>query len=216
MGTPFKDGFMSKTSKEILLSIAFDEFASFGYEKSSIRNICYTANVNVSSISYYFNNKDGLYSEVIKESINKINEYLNPVLQEYKQKSDSVLDKKQAFEILNKIIRCFLEGICVPKFPENIVKIYLQEYTNPTRFFLLFEENLNKIYIPVISKLLIETNDRKISDKEAAIYVFILFSQIFNLSVRKNSVLKLINEKSYTDKDIEMFVKIISSSVLFK
>ena len=127
-------------------------------------------------------------------------------------KQDNKKEKKS--KILEKIIRCFIEGICIPKFPENIVKIYLYEYTNPTDFFYLFEDNLNKIYIPVISDLLITVNDAKISGSEVKIYVFILFSQIFNLSVRKNSVLKLINETTYSEQNIKLFIKIILSSVL--
>lgn len=205
---------MSKTSKEILLNLAIDEFANFGYAKSSIRNICLAANINVSSISYYFSNKDGLYQEVIKFAIDKINEYLKDVLNEYRNAKNINLNKKSAIKILEKIIRCFIEGICIPKFPENIVKIYLYEYTNPTDFFYLFEDNLNKIYIPVISDLLITVNDAKISESEVKIYVFTLFSQIFNLSVRKNSVLKLINETTYSAQNIELFIKIILSSVL--
>ena len=117
-------------------------------------------------------------------------------------------NKDVALSILKEVIKYFVEAICVPKFPENIVKIYLNEYASPTKFFTLFE--------PIISDLLVQANDNNISDKEAAVYVFILFSQIFNLSVRKNAVLKLIDENNYSSQNIEMFIKIISSSVLIR
>ena len=205
---------MSKTSREILLNIAIGEFASFGYAKASIRSICQIANINVSSVSYYFGGKDKLYEAVIKESINKINDYLNPVISKYSDAKEMFPNKDVALSILKEVIKYFVEAICVPKFPENIVKIYLNEYASPTKFFTLFEQNINNFYIPIISDLLVQANDNNISDKEAAVYVFILFSQIFNLSVRKNAVLKLIDENNYSAQNIEMFIKIISSSVL--
>ncbi len=205
---------MSKTSREILLNIAIGEFASFGYAKASIRSICQLANINVSSISYYFGGKDKLYEAVIKESVNKINDYLNPVISKYNNAKEIFPNKDVALNILKEMIKYFVEAICVPKFPEDIIRIYLNEYANPTKFFTLFEQNINNFYIPIISDLLIQANDNNISDKEAAVYVFILFSQIFNLSVRKNAVLKLIDENNYSAQNIEMFIKIISSSVL--
>ncbi len=48
-----------------LLSAAGPVFASHGSEKSTVRQICASADVNVASVAYYFGDKLGLYREVI-------------------------------------------------------------------------------------------------------------------------------------------------------
>ena len=54
---------MVKNSKEKIINVAIKEFDDKGYEVASTRDICAIAGVNVSSISYYFDNKRGLYNE---------------------------------------------------------------------------------------------------------------------------------------------------------
>jgi len=51
-------------ARERLLLAGLRLFAEQGYAKTSIRQICLAASVNVASVSYYFGNKAGLYRAV--------------------------------------------------------------------------------------------------------------------------------------------------------
>ncbi|MDX1958498.1 MAG: TetR/AcrR family transcriptional regulator [Leptospiraceae bacterium] len=57
---------MSKNSREKILTAGKKEFAKYGYSKSSIRNICKAADVNIALVRYYFKDKEGLYRELIQ------------------------------------------------------------------------------------------------------------------------------------------------------
>ena len=46
------------SSKKKILDIAFNLFSSQGYAATSVRQIASTAEVNISSIGYYFGGKD--------------------------------------------------------------------------------------------------------------------------------------------------------------
>lgn len=52
--------------KEKILIVAAREFASKGYNKTTIRGICKRAKVNVASINYYFRNKESLYKKMFE------------------------------------------------------------------------------------------------------------------------------------------------------
>ena len=53
-------------TRERILKIACEVFAKRGYPKTTVREICQQAGVNVASINYYFSSKEKLYEEVCK------------------------------------------------------------------------------------------------------------------------------------------------------
>ena len=55
-----------RASREILLNAAGEIFAERGYEAATVKEITDRAGVNVASVSYYFRDKLGLYTEVLR------------------------------------------------------------------------------------------------------------------------------------------------------
>ncbi len=53
-------------TRERILKIACEVFAKRGFRKTTVRDICQQAGVNVASVNYYFNSKEKLYEEVCK------------------------------------------------------------------------------------------------------------------------------------------------------
>ncbi|MFZ2312273.1 MAG: TetR/AcrR family transcriptional regulator [Methylobacter sp.] len=58
--------------RERLLKAALDSFLSDEYHKVTTRLIADKADVNVSMIRYYFGNKEGLYEEMIRDTMNPL------------------------------------------------------------------------------------------------------------------------------------------------
>jgi len=54
--------------RERLLQVAFEVFAEQGFRKTTVRDICCRAAVNVASVNYYFGSKQELYEEVCRHS----------------------------------------------------------------------------------------------------------------------------------------------------
>ena len=63
--------------RERLLKAALDSFLSDEYHKVTTRLIAEKADANVSMIRYYFGNKEGLYEEMIRETLNPLLEVLD-------------------------------------------------------------------------------------------------------------------------------------------
>ena len=59
---------MASDSKSKLLISAFEEFAKNGFFGASTRDIASNANINISSILYYFGGKKGIYTAALKKN----------------------------------------------------------------------------------------------------------------------------------------------------
>lgn len=59
---------MSSSTKEKILNVAGPVFAEKGFQRTTVRELCEKASVNVASINYYFGDKQNLYSEVIRQA----------------------------------------------------------------------------------------------------------------------------------------------------
>lgn len=107
-----------------LLREALRLFAAQGFAKTSTRAIAQAANVNISAISYYFGNKQGLYRSA----------YYEPMAQRSPQKAaaqiaDSALSLEQALQV-------FFEYMLVPFAQDDVmcdsVRLQLREMLEPT------------------------------------------------------------------------------------
>jgi AcrR family transcriptional regulator len=58
---------LGRDSREILLEVAGEIFAERGYEAATIKEITDRAGANVASVNYYFGDKLGLYTEVLRQ-----------------------------------------------------------------------------------------------------------------------------------------------------
>ncbi len=53
-------------TKDKILEAAMQEFADFGYRRSTVRGICRRAGVNIAAVNYYFSGKEELYRQVFE------------------------------------------------------------------------------------------------------------------------------------------------------
>ena len=56
-------------TREKLIEAAGEVFAEVGFHNATVREICALAGTNIAAVNYYFGEKLGLYSEVLKSSI---------------------------------------------------------------------------------------------------------------------------------------------------
>ena len=60
-----KAGTISEETKTRLLQAATEEFAEYGYERSSLRRICKNAEVTTGALYFFFQDKEDLFQSVI-------------------------------------------------------------------------------------------------------------------------------------------------------
>jgi len=102
---------VSDNARERLLKAALDCFLSDEYHNVTTRSIAEKARVNVSMIRYYFGNKEGLYEEMIRDT-------MSPLL---KVLDGPMLDSVDGFKGLMKLYYDAMAS--KPEFPKLILKI---------------------------------------------------------------------------------------------
>ena len=108
---------MDNATQEKLFAAAIPLFAQKGYAAVSIREIAKAADVNVSSISYYFRGKEGLYHAIVEEHVKAI--------------ADSILSAEKLAP--EERLRHYAQGICEVYTKKPYVTRFLQsELVNPT------------------------------------------------------------------------------------
>ncbi len=192
-----------ENSKEKILNTAIKLFAQKGYDGTSIREICKSANINICMISYYFGGKQELYQEIITNLIKSQNAYLESFLdidEDFSNKS-----KKELIEKLQIVLEKFIDY-----FYSNI--------SNDLIAFLVKEQQKSdfKIEPPAIiylRKLVAAILDKQASDKEIIFKVLFLISQINSPKILTTFSLKVLNQTEFTDEDIQIIKNNIKTYV---
>lgn len=108
--------------RERLLKAALDSFLSDDYHKVTTRLIAEKADANISMIRYYFGNKEGLYEEMIRDTMNPLLKVLDG------QMLNSVDGFKDFFSLYYEVMSKH------PEFPKLILKVLALNQAPGRRF----------------------------------------------------------------------------------
>ena len=123
-----------------LLDAALGLFAEQGFAKTSIREIALTAQVNVSAISYYFGNKQGLYSALFQDP------RINPPGLPLRQASLN--------EVIDHSLRTMTEQLKQGDMARQCVKLFMREMLSPTGLWEAeIENNIKPAHLGLVDAL---------------------------------------------------------------
>lgn len=106
----------NKEARKKLLLYASECFTTMPYEKVSTRLLAEKAEVNVAMIRYYFGNKEGLFEEMVRETIEPV---LKKALQLVNHKTQ--LDTQEG---LIEVMRTYYHTmLSTPNFPKLLVQV---------------------------------------------------------------------------------------------
>jgi TetR/AcrR family transcriptional regulator, regulator of cefoperazone and chloramphenicol sensitivity len=107
-----------------LLEAGGEIFAQMGYHAATIREIAQRAGANVAAVNYHFGDKLGLYTEVLRESMQSTtrNEALRAAL-EYKTAPE---------EVLREVISALLHTVCAADHRDRRLGLMMHELAQPT------------------------------------------------------------------------------------
>ncbi len=201
---------MKSDTREKIVETAVYAFADNGYEQTATRDILAKAGANVAAISYYFGNKQGLYTEILTRISARIASAFEDLLAEYEALTAQKDPPAEECEnLLKKFVRIFVELFCSDALTTAMCMIYVREYVEPSPEFKLFFHDINAAYRKIFANLLVRANHKEITQKEAILQVVMLFSFIFTLITRKNIILEAMEWKKYTPKTVDEILAVI-------
>lgn len=186
-----------------LLREALRLFAAQGFAKTSTRAIAQAAGVNISAISYYFGNKEGLYRSAYYEPIGNRSPKKTAA-----QITDPLLSLEQALQV-------FFEHMFVPFAQADImcdsVRLNLREVLEPTG---LWKEVITKritVIHRALEHLIVKHLALEKSDDEIQRLVFAIGGIPFQLIVGHEVVLSLcpnlLKHRNATANAVESMVR---------
>jgi len=102
-----------------LLDAAIQVFAERGYDKSSTREICRLAQANVAAIHYHFGDKAGLYREVLRAGLNRLEDPFEP-------------ERLTRRATLLRFYRFLLAPLAGSELHQRLIRIHIREELEPT------------------------------------------------------------------------------------
>ncbi len=112
---------IARASREALLSAAGETFAERGYENATIKEITDRAGVNVASVNYYFRDKLGLYTEVLRQGLHNGRLALPPDCEGLSPE-----------ERLTRFIHSFMDSLVAAGRPSWCGRLMIRELAQPT------------------------------------------------------------------------------------
>ena len=197
---------MAADSKSKLLLSAFEEFAKNGFFGASTRDIAARANINISSILYYFGGKKGIYTAALKNIVAVVNDMTADLTAQYQvvQKSENQQD---AAQLLKDFMKRFLMILCSETLSSDMKKVFLSEYSCPSdEFSILYDELIRPVH-DKISNLLCWASAKKIPIKDCYFYIITLFSTFFVFVSREDNICNIME---WDKKDSQLLDKLLT------
>lgn len=154
-----------KEPRERILDSAAELFAMRGYADVGVREIAERANVNVAMISYYFNNKAGIFKEIIRRYFNDMRSILQEAKNHQSNSEDAIKFLVQETVNLMKS-KTFFCKVAIAEMPFNIPEFvdfktevirmhidYVRQTLEIANFFI-FEPQYQSIIGPAFISLL--------------------------------------------------------------
>ncbi len=191
-------------TRKKILTVAAKEFASKGYNKATIRNICKRARVNVASINYYFRNKESLYKKMF--------EFLF-----YETRGENVFEKRWdgSFSEWKTTIREWVEKIILDIVQENPLnqckwKIFEREMQNPSEIFTNIYETFMKPRLSNLASHFKRALIAETSDEDIYIRVFSVISNCIFYSHDRVLINMVFPDGKFVTKNMEKIINNIT------
>ncbi|ATB69931.1 putative DNA-binding transcriptional regulator [Sulfurospirillum diekertiae] len=185
-----KDSTQSKLPKEKILQTAYRLFGERSLEDVSVRELAKEANVNISSINYYYGSKEELYLAVVNTitqmMAQKATEFMNAftVAQKDTVASDAfyIYWLKHLLEMIARLI--------IGRLKENnyLHRIIIREQMTPSKGFeLLYQQGLEPI-LTIIDDLVARISQQAMNSPDVRARTHTLLGQIVIFSVQQITI----------------------------
>lgn len=199
-------------TKDKILDSAITIFAKNGFEAARTRDIAALAGVNISTLHYYFINKDNIYKSVIDKIKSEAQKHMWPVMLEQQKIIEKSKNKKEIIEAIKVMSLTFVSVIISPE-KKRFAKIIAFEQVDQSKHFkVLFESVMKKVCNPfqiAVSKIMA----KNINSIEVILLTHTLMGMLSGFEHAKSSLMYISGWKEYDEKNIAHIKKHISKTI---
>lgn len=196
---------INPNTEQNIIIVATRLFAQNGFDGTGIRQICRESQVNISTISYYFGGKSGLYKKIVNRIVENIIHYMKTCM--HVEEMPTTFDNLTKQERVDFLFRAM----------NNIIDYFYSNRISDDEIMIFFREQitsgvpLNAMGYRVFRKLIASILEKDEDDKEVIFRCITIIGQIHSARVLKQFSLKMMNQKHYSQEDNLQFKAIVIS-----
>lgn len=172
-----------------LLDVAIDHFGRFGIDGASTRAIAKDAGTPMSSITYHFGGKEGLYIATASHIAERMGRLLAPAIAKAAATCQPGCTPEQAREALHAVYEHAV-GVLVSAETAPLARFIVREQANPTEAFNRIYDGLMAPMLARLSFLLGVASGGTLDEKEARIRAITLMGQVLVFRVARAAALR--------------------------
>ena len=210
--------FNLENTRDRLIKVAMEMFANIGYDKTSVRELASKAQANIAAINYHFGGKEGLYQAVLEYTIQYMDSWAMPLIQEYnkfiEEQNDS-FEVKQTITWLNAFINSFI-NTAFQSYESNILlhKIITREQLKPSfGFSKIYGLASLKLAEDIISDILSKVSKIDINDKKIIIYTVSIVGQMETFISANSTIREQLKVKELNQEQITIIIELINNQI---
>lgn len=194
--------------QERLLDVAIDHFGRFGFDGAATRVMAREAGTAMSSITYHFGSKQGLYVACADHIGKQIALRLSP---EFAAIDDSVdLSREEATEVLLQLMSSFVAMMVDPR-SENWARFTVREQQEPTEAFeRLWNAAMGRVL--EVTNFLLARVSPQLDERERAARAILIIGQVLILRHGRASVCKALGVSELGEAEHALFLAQINAT----
>jgi AcrR family transcriptional regulator len=198
-----------KSTHARLLDVAIEHFGRLGIDGASTRAIAKDAETPMSSITYHFGGKEGLYLATAERIVERMSEKLSPAIAAAQDAFQPGCDQTRAREALHSIYAHIAAALVSPD-TAALARFIVREQADPTDAFTRIYDRMIGPMLGRLSQLLTIAAGGKLEDTEARVRTLTLFGQILVFRVARETALRGAGWKSIGASELQLIQSIVA------
>ncbi|HBC85557.1 MAG TPA: DUF1956 domain-containing protein [Lentisphaeria bacterium] len=200
-------------TRDKLISAGMEVFGEYGFDGATTRMIASRAGVNLAAIPYYFGSKKELYNAVAGRIVQYAQEAVKPLLDHVNRElADKNLSRRKLCDLLVEILSLYVDlGL---SGDVRIVDLFiLREQIRPSGAFSIFYDRMSKYEHSTCTELVARLAGIPAESDEAIIRAHSVLGQVAVFFAIRETVLRRLGRKEFTEKDLTELKRIIRESI---
>ena len=199
----------AKATNSRLLDVAVDHFGRLGLDGASTRAIAKDAQTPMSSITYHFGGKEGLYLATASHIAQRIGELLAPAVTRAAAACQPGCTRAQAREALHAIY-AHVAGVLVSADTAPLARFIVREQSSPTEAFSRIYDGLMAPMLGRPAFLLSVVAGGTLEEDEARVRAIALMGQVLVFRVARETALRGGGWHDIGAKELEVIRRILA------
>ncbi len=192
-----------------LLEAAIDVFGRYGYKGSTTRKIARAAGVNIATIPYYFDSKEGLYRAAISHIVTMLDTHVIASLKEINGSSFAGRNsRQQAQDQLQRLLETLIGFMLGSPQAPRIARIILHEQLYPSSAYDLIFTGFMEPLIEALTTLIVIVSGNP-ERRTAKLRAIAVVGQVFVFRMARETIIRSLDMEGYNSKEMEEIRQVV-------